>query len=49
MKLTLFGTSYVGLVTVACLAEVGHTVVCMDVDQGKRDQPLRHPGRHAPR
>ena len=49
MKLTLFGTGYVGLVTGACLAEVGHTVVCMDVDQGKLDQPLRPPGRHAPR
>src|SRR5690606_16692571 len=37
MKLTIFGTGYVGLVTGACLAEVGHTVVCMDVDQGKID------------
>ena len=35
MKLTIFGTGYVGLVTGACLAEVGHTGVCMDVDQGK--------------
>ncbi|WP_379061378.1 UDP-glucose dehydrogenase family protein [Mesorhizobium sp. UC74_2] len=35
MKVTIFGTGYVGLVTGACLAEVGHSVLCMDVDQGK--------------
>lgn len=38
MKLTIFGTGYVGLVTGACLAEVGHTVLCMDVDQAKIDK-----------
>jgi UDPglucose 6-dehydrogenase len=35
MKVSVFGTGYVGLVTGACLAEVGHTVLCMDVDEAK--------------
>ncbi|MCE7951259.1 MAG: UDP-glucose/GDP-mannose dehydrogenase family protein [Xanthomonadales bacterium PRO7] len=35
MRITLFGTGYVGLVTGTCLAEVGNDVVCMDVDAGK--------------
>lgn len=35
MKVTIFGTGYVGLVTGACLAEVGNDVLCMDVDQEK--------------
>jgi UDPglucose 6-dehydrogenase len=35
MKLSIFGTGYVGLVTGACLAEVGHDVLCMDVDRRK--------------
>jgi UDPglucose 6-dehydrogenase len=29
------GIGYVGLVTAVCLAHVGHSVVCMDVDEGK--------------
>jgi UDPglucose 6-dehydrogenase len=37
MRVTIFGSGYVGLVTGACLAEVGNDVVCMDVDQGKID------------
>ncbi|HEY9257094.1 hypothetical protein, partial [Chitinophaga sp.] len=32
MKVVIVGTGYVGLVTGACLAEVGTTVVCADVD-----------------
>ncbi|MET4674856.1 MULTISPECIES: UDP-glucose dehydrogenase family protein [unclassified Luteibacter] len=35
MKVTIFGTGYVGLVTGACLAEMGNHVVCVDVDQAK--------------
>jgi len=37
MKVTIFGTGYVGLVTGACLAEMGNHVVCVDVDQAKVD------------
>jgi UDPglucose 6-dehydrogenase len=35
MKVTVVGTGYVGLVSGACLAEVGHEVLCMDVDDAK--------------
>ena len=38
MKVSIFGSGYVGLVTGACLAEVGNEVVCMDVDQEKIDK-----------
>ncbi|MGY0619655.1 UDP-glucose dehydrogenase family protein [Lysobacter sp. A378] len=37
MKISIFGTGYVGLVTGTCLAEVGHDVVCVDIDQSKVD------------
>ena len=35
MRVTIFGTGYVGLVTGTCLAEVGHEVVCVDIDAAK--------------
>ncbi|RMG29599.1 MAG: UDP-glucose/GDP-mannose dehydrogenase family protein [Gammaproteobacteria bacterium] len=35
MKITIYGSGYVGLVTGACLAEVGNEVLCMDVDREK--------------
>jgi len=35
MRVSIFGTGYVGLVTGTCLAEVGNDVVCVDVDADK--------------
>ncbi len=40
MKITIFGVGYVGLVTGACLAEVGNDVLCVDIDQGKINELL---------
>jgi UDPglucose 6-dehydrogenase len=53
MKVSVFGSGYVGLVTGACLAEVGNEVVCVDIDQGKIDRlnrgevPIHEPGLDA--
>ena len=50
MKITLFGTGYVGLVTGTCFAEMGNSVVCVDVDRDKIDAlrrgeiPIFEPG-----
>jgi UDPglucose 6-dehydrogenase len=35
LKVTLFGTGYVGLVTGTCFAEMGNDVLCVDVDEAK--------------
>ena len=35
MRVTIIGAGYVGLVTGACLAETGNTVMCVDKDSGK--------------
>ncbi|MBP7061193.1 MAG: UDP-glucose/GDP-mannose dehydrogenase family protein, partial [Candidatus Moranbacteria bacterium] len=35
MKVTFLGTGYVGLVSGACLAEIGHEVICADIDKKK--------------
>ena len=50
MKISVFGTGYVGLVTGACLADVGHNVICVDVDEAKIGKllqgiiPIHEPG-----
>jgi UDPglucose 6-dehydrogenase len=50
MKITIFGSGYVGLVTGACLAEVGNSVLCIDIDAAKIDKlkqgliPIHEPG-----
>ncbi|WP_449125066.1 UDP-glucose dehydrogenase family protein [Pseudomonas viridiflava] len=38
MKISVFGSGYVGLVQAAVLAEVGHDVVCMDINKAKVEQ-----------
>ena len=50
MKVTIFGSGYVGLVTGACLAEVGNHVLCVDIDADKINMlkqggiPIHEPG-----
>ncbi|HLQ14044.1 MAG TPA: UDP-glucose/GDP-mannose dehydrogenase family protein [Steroidobacteraceae bacterium] len=53
MKVTIFGSGYVGLVTGACLAEAGNHVVCVDIDAAKvarlkaGEVPIHEPGLDA--
>ena len=50
MNISIIGTGYVGTVTGACLAELGHDVICVDIDQQKVDwinagiAPIHEPG-----
>jgi UDPglucose 6-dehydrogenase len=50
MKITVIGTGYVGLVSGACLADVGNTVLCLDIDPEKialleaGEIPIHEPG-----
>jgi UDPglucose 6-dehydrogenase len=53
MRVTIFGSGYVGLVTGACLADAGNHVVCVDVDSTKIERlnlgqvPIHEPGLEA--
>jgi UDPglucose 6-dehydrogenase len=53
MRVTIFGSGYVGLVTGACLADAGNHVMCVDVDTAKTerlkrgDVPIHEPGLEA--
>ena len=53
MKVTVFGSGYVGLVTGACFAEAGNNVLCVDIDAAKVERlqkgeiPIHEPGLDA--
>ncbi|WP_299979591.1 UDP-glucose/GDP-mannose dehydrogenase family protein [uncultured Pseudoteredinibacter sp.] len=50
MKITVFGSGYVGLVSSACLSQAGHQVLCMDINRQRIDElskginPIYEPG-----
>jgi UDPglucose 6-dehydrogenase len=53
VKVSIFGSGYVGLVTGACLADAGNHVICVDIDRAKierlnaGDVPIHEPGLDA--
>ena len=53
MNITMIGAGYVGLVSGACFADFGHTVICVDLDARKVDalrngiMPIYEPGLEA--
>ena len=53
MRVTIFGSGYVGLVTGVCLADAGNHVICVDVDAAKIERlkrgevPIHEPGLDA--
>ncbi|MBW8836718.1 MAG: UDP-glucose 6-dehydrogenase, partial [Burkholderia sp.] len=53
MRLCVVGAGYVGLVSGACFADLGHTVVCVDTDRKKiemlsnGEMPIFEPGLEA--
>jgi UDPglucose 6-dehydrogenase len=53
MRITIFGSGYVGLVTGACFADAGNHVLCVDVDERKTAMlkqgkvPIHEPGLEA--
>ena len=50
MRITIFGSGYVGLVSGACFADAGNRVLCVDIDAGKIERlqrgevPIHEPG-----
>ena len=53
MKVTIFGSGYVGLVSGACLADAGNHVLCVDIDPARiellnrGEVPIHEPGLDA--